>query len=229
MSNGNQIIYILTNEAMPGYVKIGKTSTSLEQRIKELSSSTSVPLPFTCFYACTVKDMNFVEHQLHDAFDDSRINPKREFFQISPERVVSALKLAEIENITPKQDFVENKEDKIALHQARERRSIFKFSLANIPIGAELVFSRDESKKATVFDDRNIEFNGQKTSLSTSAQEILGYDYGVAGTDYWTYEGETLDERRKRITLEAEVDDLKDIYNAGDEYLSMQTDIARGK
>ena len=139
--NNNQIIYILINEAMPGYVKIGKTSTSLEQRIKELSSSTSIPLPFTCFYACTVKDINFVEHQLHDAFDDSRINPKREFFQISPERVVSALKLAEIENITPKQDYVENKEDQVALHQARERRSIFKFSLANIPVGSELVFN----------------------------------------------------------------------------------------
>lgn len=60
-----EIVYVLTNEAMPGYVKIGKTSSSLEQRIRELSSSTSVPIPFTCFYACTVKDMTFVEHQLH--------------------------------------------------------------------------------------------------------------------------------------------------------------------
>ncbi len=63
-----QIIYILTNEAMPGYVKIGKTTTSLEQRIKELSSSTSIPLPFTCFYACTVRNCDFVERQLHEAF-----------------------------------------------------------------------------------------------------------------------------------------------------------------
>lgn len=90
----NDIIYILINEAMPGYVKIGKTSTSLEQRIRELSGSTSVPLPFTCFYACTVNDSGFVEHQLHDAFDNNRVNPRREFFQIAPERVVAALKLA---------------------------------------------------------------------------------------------------------------------------------------
>ena len=189
------IIYILTNEAMPGYVKIGKTSTSLEQRIRELSSSTSIPLPFTCFYACTVKDSAFVEHQLHDAFDDSRINPKREFFQIAPERVVSALKLAEIEDITPKKDFVETKEDQEALHQARARRSAFKFSMVDIPVGAELIFSRDENKKAKVIDDHSVEYNGEVTSLSTSAQKILGYDYGVAGTDYWMYDGETLDER----------------------------------
>ena len=196
------IIYILTNEAMPGYVKIGKTSTSLEQRIRELSSSTSIPLPFTCFYACTVKDSTFVEHQLHDAFDDSRINPKREFFQIAPERVVSALKLAEIEDITPKKDFVETKEDQEALHQARARRSTFKFSMADIPIDAELIFSRDETKKAKVVDDRSVEYDCEITSLSTSAQKILGYDYGVAGTDYWMYDGETLDERRKRIKSE---------------------------
>lgn len=195
-----EIIYILINEAMPGYVKIGKTSTSLEQRIKELSNSTSVPLPFTCFYACTVKDSAFVEHQLHDAFDNNRINPRREFFQISPERVVSALKLAEIENITPKKDFVDSKEDQQALDETRaEIRSKFNFDMVNIPIGSELVFSRDENIKAIVADNKHIKFNDEIVSLSTSAQKILGYDYGVQGTAYWMYDGETLDERRKRI------------------------------
>ncbi len=38
----NEIIYILTNEAMPGYVKIGKTNNNLEQRVRELSASTSI-------------------------------------------------------------------------------------------------------------------------------------------------------------------------------------------
>lgn len=195
----NEIIYILTNEAMPGYVKIGKTSTSLEQRIRELSSSTSVPLPFTCFYACTVKDMNFVEHQLHDAFDNDRVNPRREFFKIAPERVVAALKLAEIENITPKKDFVDSQEDQRALNEARAIRERFNFEMVDIPVGSELYFSRDENIKAKVIDNRLIEFNGKAVSLSSSAQEILGYNYGVAGTDYWMYDGETLDERRRRI------------------------------
>jgi hypothetical protein len=195
-----QIIYILTNEAMSGYVKIGKTSKSLEQRIKELSASTSVPLPFTCFYACTVKDASFAEHQLHDAFDNHRVNPRREFFKISPERVVSALKLAEIENITPKKDIVENKEDQNALNQARaEIRSRFSFTMVDIPVGAEVYFSRDENIKAKVVDNRHIILAGEITSLSTSAQKILGYDYGVQGTAYWMYDSETLDERRKRI------------------------------
>jgi hypothetical protein len=198
----NEIIYILTNEAMPGYVKIGKTNNNLEQRIRELSASTSVPLPFTVFYACIVKNAQFVEHQLHDAFDDNRVNPKREFFRVAPERVVAALKLAEIENITPKSDIVENKEDQEALNAARKIRSRFNFEMVKIPVGAELYFSRDENIKAKVIDTHaanSIEFNGKKTSLSRSAQKILGYQYGVAGTDYWMYDGETLDERRRRL------------------------------
>ncbi len=199
-SNGeNQIVYVLVNEAMPGYVKIGKTSTSLEQRIRELSGSTSVPLPFTCFYACTVKDMGFVEHQLHDAFDNNRVNPRREFFQIAPERVVAALKLAEIEDITPNKDYVDSKEDQQALNQARERRSRFNFKMVDIPVGAELTFSRGEDVKARVVDNHNIEINGEVTSLSLSAQKLLGYKWQVAGTDYWMYDGETLDERRRRL------------------------------
>lgn len=198
----NDIIYILTNEAMPGYVKIGKTNNNLEQRVRELSASTSVPLPFTVFYACIVKNAQFVEHQLHDAFDNNRVNPRREFFQIAPERVVAALKLAEIENITPHKDLIESEEDREAHEEALERRGRFNFELAKIPLGAEIYFSRDENKKAKVIDlhsAKSIEYNGEAISLSTSAQEILGVTYGVAGTDYWMYDGETLDERRRRI------------------------------
>lgn len=196
------IIYVLTNQAMPGYVKIGKTTNNLEQRVRDLSASTSVPLPFTVFYACKVEDVNFVEHQLHDAFDNNRINPRREFFQIAPQRVVAALKLAEIENVTPKNDLIESEEDREAHKETLERRGRFNFEMVSIPLGAEIYFSQDETKKAKVINphsSQSIEFNGKKTSLSDSARELLGVNYGVAGTDYWMYDDETLDERRRRF------------------------------
>lgn len=196
-TNTNEIIYILINEAMPGYVKIGKTN-DLEERIRTLDN-TSVPLPFECFYACTVNDAAFVEQQLHDAFLDQRVRTSREFFEIAPERAVAALKLAAIENITPKKDFVESQEDQNALNEARVRRAIFNFKMVDIPVGAELVFSRDENTKAKVIDNRSIEYNGKIMSLSDSAREILGYDSRVSGTLYWMYEGETLDARRRRF------------------------------
>lgn len=193
----NEIIYVLINEAMPGYVKIGRT-TNLEQRIRSLDT-TSVPLPFECFYACTVTNALFVEKQLHDAFLDHRVRSSREFFEISPERVISALKIAEIENVTPGLDYVESQEDQQALNQARTRRAVFNFQMVEIPIGAELTFISDENIKANVIDKRLIEFNGQITSPSASAQKILEYPYQVQGTVYWMYEGETLDERRRRL------------------------------
>ncbi len=197
----NEIIYILINEAMPGYVKIGKT-TNLEQRIKSLDT-TSVPLPFECFYACTVKDATFVEQQLHDAFLDHRVRSSREFFEISPERAVAALKLAQIENVTPKKDFVETQEDQQALNRAKERRAIFNFKMVDIPIGAELVFSRDENVKVKVIDNRKVEFNSEIVSLSDAADRAfrkIGTQWkAVHGPAYWMYEGETLDERRRRF------------------------------
>ena len=125
-------IYVLTNSAMPGYTKVGKTMNNVEQRMKELDG-TGVPLPFECFYAAKVANIDFVERQLHDAFGDHRVRPKREFFMISPERVQAALKLAELEDVTPKNDIVEDAEDQAALDKARVMRSSFNFKMVGIP------------------------------------------------------------------------------------------------
>lgn len=197
----DEIIYILINEAMPGYVKIGFTNNNLEGRIRSLDT-TGVPLPFECYYAAKVKNAKEVEKLLHDAFLDHRVRSNREFFEVSPERVVSAVKLAEVENVTPGRDFVETDEDQKALDQARERRAMFNFKMVDIPIGAEISFIDDESIKAKVVrlsGQKTIEFNGELTSPSAAAQKIRGYPYQIQGTVYWMYEGETLDERRRKM------------------------------
>ena len=194
-------MYVLINEAMPGYVKIGLTNGSLEERIRSLDT-TGVPLPFECFYAARVKDCRIVERLLHDTFLDFRVRSNREFFEVSADRVVSAIKLAEVENVTPQRDFVESEEDQKALNQAREKRSAFNFGMVDIPVGAEIVFVNDENIRAKVVKlsgKRSIEFDGEMTSPSTAAQKLLGYPYNVQGTVYWTYQGETLDERRRRL------------------------------
>ena len=190
------IIYVLVNEAMPGYVKIGKTN-NLKKRIKDLDT-TSVPLSFICSYACTVKDMDFVEKQLHDAFEDNRVRSNREFFLIASERVVSILKLVEIEDVTPPKNIVANDEDQRALDEARKRRPAFNFGMVNIPIGSELSYAKDENIKIKVIDNKRVEYKGEKTSLSAVAQKLLGYD-SVSGTLHWRYEGEILEARRKRF------------------------------
>jgi hypothetical protein len=109
------IIYVLTNEAMPGHVKNGKTATSVAERIRQLDN-TSLPYPFECFYAARVQVMDSAERLIHDAFADSRVNPRREFFSIDPERVRSAIKFGELEDVTPGEDeVVEDAGDRAAI------------------------------------------------------------------------------------------------------------------
>jgi len=136
------IVYILINEAMPGYVKIGKTATSVEQRMKELDT-TGVPLPFECYFAGRVADMDAAEKHLHDAFDDRRVRQRREFFQVDPERFRSALMLANPEDVTPREDVVEDADDQAALNRARTIRSAFNFKMVEVPPGTELTFTKD--------------------------------------------------------------------------------------
>jgi len=196
------IIYILINEAMPGYTKVGKTTTTVEQRMRELDS-TGVPLPFECFYAARVENMDFVERRLHDAFGDHRVRLRREFFNVAPERVQSALLLAALEDVTPKEEVVETADDQAALDRARTMQSKFNFGMVQIAPGSTLTFTKDPSITATVVDNKKIEFEGETTSLSTAALTVvqrMGYEWKqVSGPQYWEFEGETLSERRNRM------------------------------
>lgn len=202
----SEIIYILTNPVIPDLIKIGRT-INLEERVRSLSSHSGVPVPFEVYYACVVSNSIKVEKHLHDGFGDHRVNPKREFFRINPERVLSILKLVALEDVTPNNDYVENKEEQQSLNKERSRRSNFTFSSVEISVGSVLHFVRDENITVKVVDDRNVEFEGEITSLTQSSLKLLNRDHGwnstsVTGPRYWVYENETLSERRLRLENE---------------------------
>ena len=201
----SEIVYILTNEAMEGLVKIGRTTTSVEQRIKELDN-TSIPLPFQCFYAAEVANSALVEGKLHRIFADKRIRNNREFFRVAVNQVKEAIQLAEIKEVTPRNDVVVDAEDVQALKKAvasEERRSRLRFTDLDIPVGSTLTFAKDRNITSQVVADGKISFEGAVMSLSTAALIIvkrLGYNWAaVCGTDYWEYDGETLSAIRLRL------------------------------
>ncbi len=197
----SEIIYVLINEAMPGYVKIGMTNNSVLERLKQLDR-TNIPMPFECYYACEVGNAHEEERWLHSIFSDRRVRDEREFFKIDPERVVAAVRRIQKKDVTPK-DFVNvTKEEESEIEGAKEKRARFDFANYKIPVGSTIVFSRDNSVRAKVLENNKIELDGKLTSLSESAQNLLGYKRGVAGTLYWMYEDETLDERRQRMDSE---------------------------
>ncbi len=191
INNDKNIIYILTNESMPGYIKIGFTKTDLENRLKQLDN-TSVPLPFELHYACEVKNAREDERWLHGIFDDFRVRPNKEFFKMDPERVVLALKRIQIEEVKLNDDYV-SKDYKKEIEKKKKIRSKFDFEKYGIKVGEEIYFSRDENIKAKVLKNNKIELNGVEQGLSESARELLNYKKQPAGTLYWMYDGETLD------------------------------------
>lgn len=200
-----EIVYILTNESMEGLIKIGRTSTSVEQRIKELDN-TSVPLPFQCFYAGEVGDSVFVEAHLHQAFKDKRVRSNREFFRIDPNQVKAAIQIANPTDVTPRIDIVVDASDVQALKKAaanEERRSRLRFTELGIPVGSVLTFTKDPTFVCTVISDGKVNFQSDILSPSAAALKVvqkLGYQWAaVSGSDYWMYEDETLTARRLRL------------------------------
>ena len=196
-----KIVYVLTNPAMPGYVKIGKTD-NLEERLKSLDR-TSTPLPFQCEYAAEVNDADKVEKILHDIFVDKRVRSNREFFEVDPHQVIRALDLQEHKNVTPKDDIFETEEDKLAVEKTNTKRSRFNFEMVKINPGAELYFTKDENVKCVVKDKYLVEFENSSQSLTEVTKKLissLGYNWKqVRGPAYWLYEDETLVERRLRM------------------------------
>ncbi|KFB68846.1 GIY-YIG nuclease family protein [Candidatus Accumulibacter vicinus] len=78
-------VYMLTNRAIPGFVKIGMTTRSPEERARALSS-TGVPRKWEVHFAIFVPDCKSVERQVHADLKACRDSRDREFFKIaSPE------------------------------------------------------------------------------------------------------------------------------------------------
>lgn len=89
-----QVVYLLSNESMPGWIKIGRTE-SINRRLKELYN-TSVPLPFKLedkIETNSLEESQQLEKSIHSIIDT--INPelrkntearRREFFMMSADQ-----------------------------------------------------------------------------------------------------------------------------------------------
>lgn len=122
------IVYVLTNPAMPGIVKVGMTDRDdVQLRMAELYS-TGVPLPFECAAAREVADQQAskVEDALHTAFGPHRINASREFFKIDPDQIEALLEILPGRDVTPRiseQTSGLESEDREALSKYKVRQS----------------------------------------------------------------------------------------------------------
>lgn len=88
-------VYILTNPSFKeDWVKIGMSSVSVEQRVKQLDS-TGVPLPFEIYATMRTAKYQEAEKLIHNfisMFTNLRIRDNREFFNVKPEKAHEVFK-----------------------------------------------------------------------------------------------------------------------------------------
>lgn len=221
MEQNKGVIYILTNPSFDKYVKIGYAD-DIDKRLQQLNRSECVPFAFRV-YATYEVNSRLSDLKLHDIID--KLNPNlrtietfggkkrvREFYAMSPEDAYSILEaIAEIHGcvdnlkkmpMTPSdEEAVEMAEEIEAEH--KERLSPFSFAKCCIPVGAELEYCNrgndNTGVRCMVVDERNVRYDGKVWSLSALATELTNSKWSVAGPRYFKYNGEWLNDIRRKL------------------------------
>jgi hypothetical protein len=190
------IAYVLSNPAMPGMVKIGRTShDDANTRIAQLYT-TGVPVPFTLEFAARVPNSDEVEKALHIAFAPHRVNPKREFFRIEPEQAIAILKLLHTEDVTTEilqQSTTLDQQSIAAAENLKSKRPNLNFDEMGIPVGAILQSAHDDTT-VEVVSAKRVGMGEEEISLTAATRQVLGLEYSVAPSPHWTYQGRLLKE-----------------------------------
>jgi hypothetical protein len=207
-------IYILTNDAMPDYIKIGFTAADdVETRMRQLDT-TGLPLPFRLHACIEVENAQQLEKLAHDVFASQRARPNREFFLMEPETAVRYLKAVSLNDssarwVTADQQMIDETGKHLTETQVvKPKQASFTFSAADVPLGSQVYFVRDASISAKVVSETEVEFEGNITKLSPLTRMIFERQGTVnasgayAGPDYFTYEDEILSDRRRRISAQ---------------------------
>jgi hypothetical protein len=211
-------IYILTNDAMPDYVKIGYTAADdVETRMKQLDT-TGLPLPFRLHACLEVENAQQLERLAHDVFASQRARSNREFFLLQPETAVRYLKAVSLNDLSAKwiaadQQMIDESGKPLGETQVvKPKQASFTFSAADVPIGSEVEFVRDPSIKVKVVSDTEVEFEGTVMRLSPltrlifERQGTVNASGAYAGPDYFTFQDEILSDRRRRLVAAASED-----------------------
>lgn len=204
------LVYLLTNPAMPGIVKIGLTTRGdMKQRLQELFT-TGVPVPFDCVFACEVDNCEDVERALHIAFGPDRIHPKREFFKLEPEQPLAILKLFQKKETTAEVNQVLDAGSTLLDREAgeklkKQRRPPLDFHVMGIPDGSVLVFhGTDEEKTAVVCSNKKVLFEGKEMSLTQLTSDLMALDYAIQPTPHWSYQGRSLFDIYNEVFVESQ-------------------------
>ena len=102
-------VYVLVNKGVPGICKIGMTTTSVAERVKQINSATGVITPWFPIYSYKCINSYVLEQATHQRLEEMgyRVNPKREGFEIPSDAAIAVIEqLATQLTVSPK-DFTD--------------------------------------------------------------------------------------------------------------------------
>ena len=183
------IVYVLSNPAMPGLVKIGFTEQDgYDERVMNLYT-TGVPLPFVCELAWRVANPRQCESMLHNEFSEYRVNNDREFFRVSPQEVRSVLEAFDGEEVF----YPDGETAGQSVQSLQRRRGLrdwqgkprLRFDTLGVSVGTALTDVRSGSV-AHVASGTLVSFGGQRMTLKTASRllypSLRDRPYG-----HWSY------------------------------------------
>ena len=98
MSEDYRHLYVATNPAMPGLVKIGMSSAGAKSRVEGLGSSSSLPAAFHLIDYVAIPpevplgELRDLEREVHRRLDGCRYSENREFFRVHPDKALDVIR-----------------------------------------------------------------------------------------------------------------------------------------
>lgn len=81
---------MLSNPAIHGQVKIGRTQGNVRERARQLTS-TGVPQPFDIVFYCLVDDCVALERELHQQLEPCRTTRRKEWFKAEQDEAIRVI------------------------------------------------------------------------------------------------------------------------------------------
>lgn len=190
------IVYIMTT-SVSGLIKIGKTGTaSYQERMRFLESNGYYNVAgLKRFFAIELDDYDDKESLLHEIFNKHQVGSS-ELFALDQELTRQLLLSFEGQVIYPENINKEREFDQVA--ETRKQGALFSFYRKGLKDGDTISFITDQSIKATVVGEREVEYAGQKWKLSPLTYKIfeqknqLNNSGAYQGAAYWIYNDKKL-------------------------------------
>ena len=172
------LIYIITNKKQgKNTFKVGKTSKSIDERLKQLNSETGLLGKFEVFATFVVDDIDKAEKECHKNLKDFRIQNNREFFEVDFINILFSVRKSISKYLMKEQLFVELTEsEKKSLTKEKNKDSSYYKSNLTIDsdnIDADIVLAKNKLKSKELSTmQKNEDLSKSKINFFNKVREL---------------------------------------------------------